>query len=151
MTVVGLFLTWNSSWVCRKKTDFDQCGGAGPLFTGSGSRYFFYTGSGSFSYKNRLKSSKKSVFAFKSSHRLRLWPKSTSSSSATLILIDHKLILIGEPFFVALCFCFLCLGSGSAWRYAFCIRIQEVKKPRKYTVSLGEYRAWNLKRSFCNT
>ena len=99
MTVVGLFLTWNSSWVCRKKTDFDQCGGAGPLLTGSGSRYFFYTGSGSFSYKNRLKSSKKSVFAFKSSHRLRLRPKSTSSGSATLIFIDHKLILIGEPFF----------------------------------------------------
>ena len=99
MTVVGLFLSWNSSWVCRKKTDFDQCGGAGPLLIGSGSRYFFYTGSGSFSYKNRLKSSKKSVFAFKSSHRLRLWPKSTSSGSATLILIDHKLILIGEPFF----------------------------------------------------
>ena len=33
-----------------------QCCGAGPFLTGS--RYFFFTGSGSFSYKNRLKSSK---------------------------------------------------------------------------------------------
>ena len=40
----------------------DQCCGAGPLLTGSGSRYFFFTGSGSSSYKNRLKSSKKTCF-----------------------------------------------------------------------------------------
>ena len=52
-----------------------QCCGAGPLLTGSGSRYFFFTGSGSSSYKNRLKSSKKHVFAFTSLHRLRLRPK----------------------------------------------------------------------------
>ena len=39
----------------------------------------FFTGSGSFSYKNSLKNSKKNVFAFTSSHRLRLRPKSTSS------------------------------------------------------------------------
>ena len=53
----------------------DQCCGAGPLLTGSGSRYFFFTGSGSSSYKNRLKSSKKHVFAFTSLHRLGLRPK----------------------------------------------------------------------------
>ena len=54
-----------------------QCCGAGPFLTGSGFRYFFFTSSGSFSYKNRLRSSFKKVFDFTSSHRLR--PKSTGS------------------------------------------------------------------------
>ena len=38
---------------------YEQCCGAGPLLTGSGPGYFFFTGSGSgsSSYKNRLKSS----------------------------------------------------------------------------------------------
>ena len=44
----------------------------------------FFTGSGSFSYKNRLKSSKKNVFAFTSSHTLRLRPKSTGSNRLRL-------------------------------------------------------------------
>ena len=39
-----------------------QCCGAGPFLAGTGYRYFFFTGSGSFSYKNRLKSSKKMFF-----------------------------------------------------------------------------------------
>ena len=38
-----------------------------------------------FSYKNRLKISKKMFFALTSSHRLRLRPKSTGSGSATLL------------------------------------------------------------------
>ena len=50
-----------------------------------------------------------------------------------------------------------CFGSGSAWiRIKIClldpdphgqmrIRIQEVKKPRKYTGSLGEYRTGKIK------
>ena len=58
---------------------YRQCCGAGPFLIGSDSRYFFFTGSGSFSYKNRLKSSKENVFAFTSSHWLRLRPKSTGS------------------------------------------------------------------------
>ena len=66
-----------------------QCCGAGPFLTGSGSRYFFFTGSGSFSYKNRLKSSKKHVFAFTSLHRLR--PKSTGSDRLRLRNTDHRI------------------------------------------------------------
>ena len=48
------------------------------------SRSFFFTGYGSFSYKNRLKSSKTNVFAFTSSHRLRLRPKSIGSDRLRL-------------------------------------------------------------------
>ena len=50
----------------------------------------FFTGSGSFSYKNRLKSSKNNVFAFTSSHRLQLRPKSTGSGSATQVQMCQK-------------------------------------------------------------
>ena len=46
----------------NKLISCEQCCGAGPFLTGSGSRYFFFTGSGSFSYKNRLKSSLKKCF-----------------------------------------------------------------------------------------
>ena len=63
---------------------YSQCCGAGPFLTGSSSRYFFFTGSSSFSYKNWLKSSKKHVFAFTSFHRLRLRPKSTGSDRLRL-------------------------------------------------------------------
>ena len=75
-----------------------QCCGAGPFLTGSDSRYFFFTGSGSssFSCKNRLKSKKKHVLAFTSLHRLRLQPKSTGSDrsgSATLI----RIIIDADP------------------------------------------------------
>ena len=53
-----------------------QCCGASPFLTvhDSSSRFFFFTVSGSFSYKNRLKSSKKNLFAFTSSQRLHLRP-----------------------------------------------------------------------------
>ena len=60
--------------VLRSRSSFDQLRFQVLLFTGSGS----------FSYKSRLKSSKKHVFAFTSLHRLRLRPKSTGSGSATL-------------------------------------------------------------------
>ena len=60
----------------------NQCCGASPFLTGSGSSYLFITSSGSFSYKNRLKSSK-NIFtpALTKKYRLR-----NTASNAKLII-----------------------------------------------------------------
>ena len=59
-----LVLSPSCAWHCCQWATLNQCCGSGPFLTGSGSRYFFFTSSssGSFSYKNRLKSIVKKMF-----------------------------------------------------------------------------------------
>ena len=95
----------------------------------------FFTGSGSFSYKNRLKSSKKHVFAFTSLHRLRLRPKSTGSGSATLVLVQYG-VHTGTVFrictsFIRICICFYADPGSRKCPYAsgsIKVKFEKLKK-----------------------